>query len=123
MGTHFVITLDGAHLRFFTPHQWQGHPTFTAARVHSLQAASAASEPIGTSSHGLPFLDEEDERRRARDLAAQIETFLAARPDATWDFAAGPQWNHAVVPLLSPSVQARLRKSATSNFASSPPKM
>ncbi len=57
----------------------------------------------------MPMHREED-RRRARDVAAEIETFFAARPAATWDFAGAPEFHKTVVEQLSPRVRERLRR-------------
>lgn len=54
-------------------------------------------------------MQREEERRRARDVAAEIETFLSARPGATWDVALAPAFKAAVLENLSPGVRDRLR--------------
>ena len=58
----------------------------------------------------LPMQREEG-RRRAKELAAQIDKFFAARPDATWDFAAGPELNGAVLEQISRPVRERIKRS------------
>src|SRR5262249_54826780 len=63
----------------------------------------------------LPMQREEN-RRRARELAFILESFLEQRDEASWDFAAGPELNGAVLELLSPPVRRRLRRSVTKDL-------
>jgi hypothetical protein len=55
-------------------------------------------------------MQREESRRRAKELAAELDTFFQRRPQASWDFAAGPELNTAVVDLLSPAVRQRIRR-------------
>lgn len=52
----------------------------------------------------------EEERRRARDVAHEIETSFAGRNDATWDLAITPAMQGAVVERLSSGVREQLRR-------------
>jgi hypothetical protein len=63
----------------------------------------------------LPMKREED-RRRAKDLAAGIDAFFRPRPNATWDFAAGPELNGAVLELISREVRQRIRRSVAKDL-------
>lgn len=55
-------------------------------------------------------MQREEERRRIRDVAREIDTFFAARPGATWDFAGAPEFHHAVCEQLSAGIRHRLRR-------------
>ncbi len=56
-------------------------------------------------------MQREESRRRTRDLAAEVDQFLQQRPECSWDFAAGPELNHAMIEMLSPGVRQRMRRS------------
>ncbi len=103
----------------------QGRKSYTdretdvAGRFQSSKHQSAApGAPAGASAAGrsgmsiderLPMKREEG-RRRARDLASEIDAFLLSRPAATWDFAAGPDLHGTILEQLSPDVRRRLRR-------------
>jgi hypothetical protein len=55
-------------------------------------------------------MQREEERRRARDLAEELNAFFAGQKDATWDLAIAPAMHHAVVELLSPKARDQLRR-------------
>jgi hypothetical protein len=143
MSEHFLIAVDGSHLRIFTDRAAAGQWTATreqvyardfaadikryarndtdqAGRFQSSKGQGAGSgkpaERAGMSVDERLPMREENEARRARALADEIEAFLGARPDASWDFAAGPQWNHAVLELLSPAIRQRLKSSVDKNL-------
>jgi hypothetical protein len=144
MNEHFLIAADGSHLRIYTRYAAPGqrtprreqvyaadfpadikrytrHDTDQAGRFQSSQSQAAGPGTNTTGRTGMSIderlpMREETEARRAHDLAAQIESFLRARPDASWDFAAGPQWNHAILERLSPGVRNRLKSSVAKNL-------
>jgi hypothetical protein len=58
----------------------------------------------------------EEGRRRAKELAAEINAFFAKRPDATWDFAAGPELNGAVLELISPAARQRIKRTVAKDL-------
>lgn len=150
MSEHFIITIDAAHLRIYSPRQEPGQftpgfdqvegmdfplgrrsytdrETDMAGRFQSSknQAAAAGAPGVGsaqTAARSGMSIDErlpmkrEEGRRRARDLAVEIEGFLSSRPHATWDFAAGPDLNNSVLEQLSPGVRQRLRRSVAKDL-------
>lgn len=61
-------------------------------------------------------MQREEARRRARDLAAEIDSFFLKRPDATWDFAAGPDLNGVVLEQLTPQVRQRIKRSVAKDL-------
>jgi hypothetical protein len=67
----------------------------------------------------LPMKNETD-RRRADQLAQEIEHFFTQRPEVTWDFAAGPELHRAVLEQLSPSVRQRLRRAVSKDLVNQP---
>lgn len=139
MSDHYIVTLDHAHLRIFAERHPPGQHSpalervvavdFPAGKAGYTDRDSDMAGRFPTSKNqgvgsGLPAgarggmsIDErlpmqrEDSRRRARDLAAEVDQFFQQRPEASWDFAAGPELNHAVLELLSPTVRERLRRS------------
>lgn len=68
----------------------------------------------------LPMKNEMN-RRRAQELAAEVDHFLSSRADATWDFAAGPELHRAVLELLSPKVRQRLRRALPKDLVNQRP--
>src|SRR3954470_6583332 len=113
MSDHFIIALDQGHLRIYAERKAPGQFTPGLQQVEAMdfplgKKAYTANDtsmagrfpqdrgrhPGGSIDERLPMKEEAD-RRRAGQLAAEVEVFLANRPDATWDFAAGPEVHHA----------------------------
>ncbi len=146
MSEHYIVTADHGHLRIYAerhpPGQQSpaleqveamdfpgGKNTYTdretdmAGRFASSKRQSPGpGQPAGglgrtgmSIDERLPMQREED-RRRAREVAAQIEAFFSARIDASWDFAAGPEMNNAVLEQLSKQVRDRLRRSVSKDL-------
>jgi hypothetical protein len=67
----------------------------------------------------LPMKTEAD-RRRADELATEIDHFLAGRPDATWDFAAGPELHRVVLEQLPEKIRQRLRRAVSKDLVNQP---
>jgi len=138
MREHFVVTADNGHLRIYIERHSPGQRAPALDQVEALDfpqgrksyadretdmAGRFASSKHQMSPPGSPTartgmsIDErlpmqrEESRRRAKELAAEIDAFFRQRPDASWDFAAGPELNSAVMELLSPAVRQRLRRS------------
>lgn len=65
-------------------------------------------------------MQREEERRRTRDVADEIEAFLGARPAATWDFAGAPTFHRSVVDQLSPPLRQRLRRTIGKDLVNQP---
>ncbi len=56
-------------------------------------------------------MQREYERRRIAELAVEINSFLASRPGASWDFAATPEIHSEVLENISDDARKRLRHS------------
>lgn len=99
--------------------------TSMAGRFQSSKHQSSGPGAIGTNAAArtgmsiderLP-MQREEERRRARDVAQEIDAFFAARDrDLTWDFAGAPEIHHAVVDQLSDRVRRQLRRTFPKNL-------
>jgi hypothetical protein len=137
MSEHYVVTVDHGHLRIYVERRPPGQKTtaldqveamdFPAGRKSYTDRESDMAGRFASSNHqaagvGGPTMrqgmsiDErlpmqrEESRRRAKELAGEIDGFFRRRPDATWDFAAGPDLNNTVLDLLSPAVRRRMRR-------------
>jgi hypothetical protein len=137
--THFVVTLNRAHLRIYRAE------TGGAANEGALKLEQAVDLPEGKASYtardtdqagrfGSPLggpagasiderlpMQEEHDRRLADELAAQVEAFLRQHPQATWDFAAGPAMHHTVLEHLSPAARDRLGVAIPKDLVHQPP--
>ena len=137
MSEHYVVTVDHGHLRIYVERRPPGQQTTALDQVESMdfpqgkrsytdrdtdmagrfasskhQAAGAGNPAVRTGmsiDQRLP-MQREESRRRAKELAAEIDAFFQRRPDATWDFAAGPDLNGTVLELLSAGVRQRIRR-------------
>lgn len=137
MSEHYIVTLDHGHLKIyarrevpgqFTPGLQQVEAIDFPAGKHSYteRESDEAGRFSGSRNQGsgvgapavragmsiderLP-MQREESRRRVRDLATQIEQFFQPRPDASWDYAAGPELNGTVLELLSPELRRRMRR-------------
>lgn len=145
---HFIVAADAGHLRFLAERRPVGQATptlepvlamdFPAGRAWYTDAEAdqagrfpaAQHSVVGGPGRGvqrtgasiderLP-LQREQSRRRARDLAGQISDFLAEHPGASWDFAAAPDLNGAVLDQLDRGVRARLRRSVAKDLVRQP---
>ncbi len=65
-------------------------------------------------------MQREEEGRRAKELAAEINAFFEQRPGATFDFAAGPELNGTVLELFLPAVRQRVRRSVSKDLVNQP---
>lgn len=143
MSEHYIVAVDHGHLRIFAERKPPGQATPGLDPVESMDFPAgkrsytdrdtdmagrfASSKHQGAAPGGptartgmsiderLP-MQREESRRRAKELAAEIDVFFQRRPDATWDFAAGPELNSAVLDLLSPAVRKRVRRSVTKDI-------
>lgn len=52
----------------------------------------------------------EERRKSARQLAAEVESFLRNHPSASWDIASSPAMYHAIVEGLSVEVRRKLKR-------------
>ena len=138
MSEHYIVTLDQAHLRIFEERNPLGQHSpalvvvvaldFAAGKQSYTDRDSDMAGRFPSSKHqgagpGAPTgartgmsIDErlpmqrEESRRRAAELASEVDRFFSQKPDATWDFAAGPDLNHAVLDMLSGEVKRRMRR-------------
>jgi hypothetical protein len=150
MNEHYFVTADHGHLRIYRERQVPGQrepdldqvesmdfpagvksytarDTSMAGRFQSSkhQAAGAGAPGPGPARTGMSIderlpMQREEEKRRARDVAAEIDTFFATRPDATWDFAGAPAFQQTVVDQVSPRVRERLRRTLAKNLVNQP---
>ena len=101
--------------------------TDAAGRFQSSKHQAAASGPptagsAGTAARSGMSIDErlpmqrEESRRQAGNLAAEIDQFFRSRPEATFDFAAGPDLNGTVLERLSPEVRSRIKRSVAKDL-------
>lgn len=145
MSEHYIVTLDHGHLRIyaeriapgqFTPgleqveamdfplgkHNYTDRETDQAGRFAGSRNQAGGPGAPGKGARAGMSIDErlpmqrEESRRRAKELAAEIEHFFQQRPDATWDYAAGPDLNGTVLELISSGVRQRLRRSVSKDL-------
>ncbi len=143
MSEHFIVTLDHGHLRIYAERMPPGQFSPSLEQVESMdfplgkhhytdretdqagRFASSRSQGPGagtpTGRQGMSIderlpMKQEESRRRAKELAAEVESFFRQRPEATWDFAAGPELNGAVLELISPAVRQRVRRSVAKDL-------
>lgn len=143
MREHYIVTVDHDHLRIYIERNSPGQRVPALDQVEALDfpqgkksysqretdmAGRFASSKHQQSAPGSPTartgmsIDErlpmqrEEMRRRAKALAAEIDAFLQQRRDASWDFAAGPELNTALLELLSADVRQRLRRSVAKDI-------
>jgi hypothetical protein len=137
MSEHYVVTVDHGHLRIYVERKPLGQQTpaldpvasmdFPAGRKSYTDRETDMAGRFSGSKHQGPApgspaartgmsIDErlpmqrEESRRRAKEIATEVDLFFQKRPQATWDFAAGPELNGALLELLSPGVRQRMRR-------------
>lgn len=146
MSEHYIITVDHGHLRIYAERHPPGQQSPALEQVEAMdfpagknsytdretdvagrfpgskKNVAGPGNPSGQPGRTGMSIDErlpmqrEEERRRVKDLAAEVEAFLVGRPEASWDFAAGPALHNAVLELLSRSVRERLRRSVSKDL-------
>lgn len=144
MSEHYIVTCDAGHLRIYAERNGPGQFTPTLQQVESMDFPAGrqsytdrdtdmagrhtSSRSQGPGGAGVPAgrtgmsIDErlpmkrEEGRRRAKDLAAEIEHFFQQRPNATFDFAAGPDLNGVVIDALSPATRRRIKRSVAKDL-------
>ena len=105
-------------------HSYSDRDTSMAGRFQGSKhqgAGPGAPGGMGVGRTGMSIderlpMQREEERRRSRDVAAEIETFFATRPDATWDLACAPAMHRSIVDELSGAVRQRLRRTITKDL-------
>lgn len=143
MSEHYIVTCDAGHLRIYAERNGPGQFTPTLQQVESMdfpagrqsytdrdtdmagrfgsskQQGAGAGSPIGRTGMSIDErlpMKREESRRRAKDLAAEIEHFFTQRPNATFDFAAGPELNGAVLDELSAGTRRRIKRSVAKDL-------
>lgn len=143
MNEHYIVTLDAGRLRIYEERMAPGQFAIGLHQVEALdfpfgrrsanerdtdQAGRFSSSKQQSAGSGGPSgrqgmsVDErlpmyrEEARRRARDLAQEIEHFFSQRPNATWDFAAGPELNGAVLEQIAPAVRQRVKRTVAKDL-------
>lgn len=138
MNEHFIVAIDHGHLRIYAERNGpgqsapaldqvqamdfpQGRASYTdrdtdmAGRFQSSKHQSPGpGSPMARTGMSIDErlpMEREESRRRAKELAAEINTFFQSRATATFDFAAGPELNGTVLELLLPGVRQRIRRS------------
>lgn len=146
MSDHYIVTADHAHLRIFAERRPPGQQSPALEQVEAMdfpqgkysytdrdtdmagrfpasrrQAPGPGNPAPGLGRSGMSIderlpMEREEERRRVKEIAAEIDAFFTPRNDASWDFAAGPQLNNAVLENVSRSVRERLRRSVSKDL-------
>ena len=119
MSEHFVVTVDCDHFRIFAERAVRGVPTRLEA-VETMEFPFALKESVEPDN----FVDQALVRPgvlrswwRVSNLAAELEIFLQSRPEATWDFAASPEFHDGLIERLSEETRRRLRVSMAQDLA------
>ncbi len=148
MPDHYFITADHGHIRIFQVSQATGQHEPSLSQVEAMdfpagrqsyvdrdtsmagrfrsskhQAAGPAGAIPGRAGMSIDErlpMQREEERRRTRDVADEIEAFLTARPDATWDFAGAAAFHRSVVGQLTPQLRQRLRHTIEKDLVNQP---
>ena len=146
MSDHFIVTADHAHLRIFAERQSPGQQRPALDQVEAMdfprgkhsasdrdtdmagrfpgskrQSPGPGHPAAGIGRAGMSIderlpMEREEDRRRAKEIAAEINAFFAQRNNATWDFAAGPDLNSAVLELVTRDTRDRLRRSVSKDL-------
>lgn len=144
MAEHYIVALDQGHLRIYAERREVGQQTpgletaeamdFPAGRESYTDRDSDMAGrfqnsrqmgPAGAAKGGMSIderlpMKNETHKRRAEQLASEVELFLSRRPDATWDFAAGPELHNVVLGLLSARTRQRLRRALSKDLVNQP---
>lgn len=97
-----------------------GRTAYADATTDAAGRFPTAQGPGMSIDERLP-LKEEHERRVVAGVASALRRCLAAHPDATWHFAAGPGLFQAVESQIPPEMRARRGRTLERNLARMPP--
>jgi hypothetical protein len=124
---HYVVILDQNHLRIYSESEAISPTRGGLQLVEAMNFAPVRRmRPNPNSDRRLEPLDGEPlwqrdaERKQIREFAAELNTFLLANRDSSWDFAAEPDLYESVMDRLLPDIQRRLRGSLSRNLADQP---
>jgi hypothetical protein len=147
MSNHYIVLADHGHLRIFEQRSPTGQSTPGLVEVDAMdfpqgkksytdsdtdmagrfqgskQQGRGPGSPVARTGMSIDErlpMQREVERRSIDDVVVAIESFLQAQPDATWDFAAGPQMHNAVLGELAPKTKARLQRSLSKDLVHLP---
>ena len=147
MNSHYFVIADHSRLRIFTERTGPGQSTPGLEEVYAMDFAQGrvgysdndtdmagrfqsskqqGASPGSPAARAGMSIDErlpmqrEAHRRAVAEIAGAIESFLELRPDATWDFAAGPSTHNAVLERMPHAVRSRLRESIAKDLVNQP---
>src|SRR3954471_18914284 len=147
MSEHYIVAIDHGHLRIFAEQNAPGQSApglrpveamdFPAGRASytdrdtdmagrfgsSKQQSPGPGQPTGRQGMSIDErmpMQREESRRRAKELAAEITAFLEKHPEASWDFAAGPELNGTVLELIAPGARGRVRRTIAKDLVNQP---
>jgi hypothetical protein len=127
---NFLVVLNQGHLRIYqtdgdAPQLINGFDQPEGTRDYTDRDTDQAGRFPGPRGQGgsiderLP-MQEEQQRRLARESARAIATFLDKHPRARWQFAAGPILHKPVLDQLAPGLHARLGQSIMKDLVNVP---
>ena len=87
---------------------------------HQMRAQGAPGARTGMSIDERLPMQREAERRNLDDVSREIATFLSLRPEASWDFAAGPTSHNAILERMPTTIRTRLRSSLPKDLVNQP---
>jgi len=147
MNSHYFVVADHSRIRIFTENSAPGQITpgleevfamdfaqgraaytdndtdmagrFQGSRQQGAAPGAPAARAGMSIDERLP-MQREAHRRAVGEIAGAIDSFLELRPDASWDFAAGPSMHNAVLERLPHSVRTRLRGSLSKDLVKHP---
>lgn len=110
MNEHYIVTIDRGHLRIYTEAKAssQRGPRLEVVEAMDFPGHTTGDED-GAAVDRQP-LKRRGERRNSEVLAAELDSFLQNRPDASWDFAASPSLYRAIIEHLSAETCRRLKR-------------
>lgn len=143
MSEHYIVTIDHGHLRIYAERTAPGQRSPALEQVEAMdfplgkqsytdrdtdvagrfggskQQGAGSGGPTGRQGMSIDErlpMQREESRRRAKELAAEIDAFMRRHPTASWDFAAGPELNGAVLETISPAVRQRVRRTVAKDL-------
>lgn len=149
MSEHYFVTADHGHLRIFLSRQAPGQRQPDLQEVEAMDfpggkhaytdresdaagrfqgskhQAPASGAPGGMGRTGMSIderlpMQREEDRRRSRNVAEEIDTFFAARPQVTFDLACAPAILRTITENLSEPVRRRIRRSLSKDLVNQP---
>ena len=132
------MTLDRGHLRIYAEERAPGQTTPRLALVEAMdfpggtenylarESDQAGRFPGADGRRGGGSIDErlpmqrEAEKRRIDHLAEEVNSFLRARPDASWDLAAAAEIQPVVLAQLTPQTRGRMRRLVAKDLTNQP---